>query len=146
MRNEIVVTYGLIGKPPPRANRMPPTTEVTANATLSRGVRRGDAVTRIAAAAGVTSNESTSSAPTIWIDTAVASPSMIMKAIEMAVTGSPFARATSASTLAKLSGRQTTNSPAITTAEMITSMSSWGLSTDTIWPVSSPNLLALRPL
>jgi hypothetical protein len=52
------------------------------------------------------------------------------KAIERPVTGSPFARATSASTLAKPSGRQIDECAAMTTAEMITSMSSCGLSTD----------------
>ena len=46
---------------------MPPTVEIIAKITDSTGTHRADAVTRIAAAAGVTSSESTSSAPTTWI-------------------------------------------------------------------------------
>ena len=57
-----MVTNGLIGIEPPRASRIPPTAETTANTVLSTGASTGEAVTRKAAAAGVTSNESTSSA------------------------------------------------------------------------------------
>ena len=48
--------------------------------TLSTGTTSGDDEIRIAAAAGVTSSDSTSSAPTICTDTATASPSSTMKA------------------------------------------------------------------
>ena len=53
MANEIDVTYGLIGSPPPSASRMPPTTDTTANSIDSSGTSSGCTVSRSAAAAGV---------------------------------------------------------------------------------------------
>src|SRR5690606_22846095 len=50
-RNEIVVTYGLIGMLDPSDSRIPPTTDTVAKAALSTGTSTGDAVTRTAAAA-----------------------------------------------------------------------------------------------
>ena len=88
-RTRSVVTYGLMGMEPPSASRMPPTIEMTANTTLSSGTSTGDAVTRMAAAAGVTTSESTSSAPTTWTDIGTARPSTIMKARTAPRTGTP---------------------------------------------------------
>ena len=41
MVNEMVVTNGLIGSAPPSESMMPPTTDTTANTTLSSGVMSG---------------------------------------------------------------------------------------------------------
>ncbi|MEY4398518.1 MAG: hypothetical protein RLZ53_1094, partial [Actinomycetota bacterium] len=60
----MLVTYGLTGKLEPSARRMPPTTEMPAKSTERIGIMNGDELTRTAAAAGVTSRLSTSSAPT----------------------------------------------------------------------------------
>src|SRR6476469_8443900 len=98
--------YGVIGIPSePSASRMPPTDDVVANATDSAGTRTGEAVTRIAAAAGVLTIDSTSSAPTVWTDIATANPSTSMNAGESSRTGTPRAAAASGSVLAKVSGR-----------------------------------------
>ena len=88
---------------------------------------------------------STSSEPTICTETAVARPSKIMKTMERAAFGTPRASATWASMLMNINGRQTTSSPTTTTPQMIIRAFSRGLSTATIWPVNSPNLLAERP-
>src|SRR3954468_16578055 len=145
MANEIVVTNGLIGIEPPTASRMPPTADTTANTVLSTGASTGEAVTRNAAAAGVTSRESTSRAPTTWTARDTARPSRRVKAIDSAPAGTPRAAATSGSTLANIRGRQTTAIPASTTIDTTVSQPSRTVSTATIWPVSRPNLLAARP-
>ncbi len=116
----MVVTYGLMGMLLPSASMIPPTMLASANSTLSETTTRGVDETRIAAAAGVTRSESTSSAPTIWMETAVPSPSRIMNTMESRRTGTPRAAATSGSTLANISGRQTTASPTMTTALIAT--------------------------
>src|SRR5690606_30778933 len=117
-RNEIVVTYGLIGMLDPSDSRIPPTTDTVAKAALSTGTSTGDAVTRTAAAAGVHSSASTSSAPTICTDTATARPSTSMKIGDSARTGTPRAAATSGSRLANVSGRHMTARQTRTTAEV----------------------------
>src|SRR5690606_16366960 len=48
-RNEIVVTYGLIGMLDPSDSRIPPTTDTVAKAAPSTGTSTGSAVTRTAA-------------------------------------------------------------------------------------------------
>src|SRR5438128_1747616 len=58
-----------------------------------------------AVAAGVTSSAKTSSAPVIWLVSATESPSTSRKPKPSRLTGRPAARATSASTEAKKSGR-----------------------------------------
>src|SRR5690606_12739255 len=103
-RNEIVVTYGLIGMLDPSDSRIPPTTDTVAKAALSTGTSTGDAVTRTAAAAGVHSSASTSSAPTICTDTATARPSTSRKIGDSARTGPPRAAATSGARVAHGSG------------------------------------------
>lgn len=55
---------GLTGNEEPSDNNIPPTAAVTANKTASSGPTNCELVTRIAAAAGVTRSDSTSSAPT----------------------------------------------------------------------------------
>src|ERR1700710_2538719 len=117
MANEIVVTNGLIGMDPPSASRIPPTAETTANTVLSTGASTDEAVTRKAAAAGVTSSDSTSSAPTTWTARETASPSSRVKATESTPAGTPRAEATSGSALVNISGRQMTAIPASTTTE-----------------------------
>ena len=84
--------------------------DVVANSTDSTGTSTGEAVTRIAAAAGVQTIDSTSSAPTIWIDIATVSPSTSMNTGESSRTGTPRAAAASGSVLAKVSGRHMTTS------------------------------------
>src|SRR4051795_10052089 len=117
MANEIVVTNGLIGIEPPSASRMPPTADTTAKTVLSTGASTGEAVTRNAAAAGVTSRESTSSAPTTWTASETASPSSKVKTIDKGPARTPRAAATSGSALANISGRQMTAIPASTTTD-----------------------------
>ncbi len=68
-----------------------------------------------------------------------------MKTGDSTRTGTPRAAASSGSRLAKSSGRHTTVSASTTTAAMTARDTSCGSSTATIWPVSSPNLLAERP-
>src|SRR6478752_293230 len=119
MVNETVVTYGLIGMPSaPSASMIPPTVDVVANATDSTGTSTGDAVTLIAAAAGVQTIDSTSSAPTTWTDIATVSPSTSMKTGESSRTGTPRAAAASGSTLAKVSGRHITTRATTTISEV----------------------------
>ena len=101
---------------------------------------------RSAAAAGVTRTERTSSEPTICTDTATARPSSSMNTMESATVGTPRASATCASMLANISGRQTSSRVTTTMPQMTSSAVSRGLSTATIWPVSSPNLFAARPV
>src|SRR3954447_2005899 len=111
MAKEMVVTNGLIGTVEPSASRMPPTAETTANPTLSTGASTGEAVTRIAAAAGVTSRERTSSAPTICTASAPARASSSAKVTDSTPAGTPRATATSGSADTNISGRQITTSP-----------------------------------
>ncbi len=101
---------------------------------------------RAAAAAGVTTSVSTSSAPTTCTDRATASPSTSMNAKDSARTGTPRALATSGSALAKVSGRHITARATSTSTDVPSSHDICGVSTATICPVSSPNLLAARPL
>ena len=86
--------YGLTGMPSaPSERRIPPTVAVVANSTDSTGTSTGDAVIRIAAAAGVHTIDSTSSAPTTGIDTATVTPSSSMNSGESSRTGTPRAAA-----------------------------------------------------
>lgn len=130
----------------PSASRMPPSIETTANSTLSSGSRIGEAVTRAAAAAGVTTRVRTSRAPTICTDRATVRPRSSMKTKESVRTGTPRASATSGSALAKVSGRQMSARATRTNAEVLSSQVISGVSTATICPVRRPNLLAARPL
>src|SRR3954454_13810525 len=100
---------------------MPPNIAVTAKATLSTGTRTGEAVTRIAAAAGVETIVRTRRAPTTWTDLATVSPSRSMNTGESRRTGTPRAAASSGTVLANVSGRHTAISPATTTTEVTTS-------------------------
>ncbi len=118
---------------------------VTAKTTLSTTSTTGEDVTRSAAAAGVMSNASTRSAPTTWMDSATLTPSRTIKISARVRTGTPRASASSGSRLAKLSGRQMATSAAMTTTAAPARTCSWTVSTETICPVSSPNLLAARP-
>ncbi len=111
---------------------MPPTTEVTAKQVASTGTQMLDAVTRMAAAAGVTSKDSTSSAPTICTDMATARPSTTMKIGDSARTGTPLAAAISGSTVANINGRHMTVSEPRTTTVITDSQTSCGSSTATI--------------
>ena len=128
----MLVTYGLIGSEPASASIMPPTMEASAKSTESSSVRSGEAVTCIAAAAGVISRASTSSEPTTCTDSATAIPSTTMKTSERKRIGTPFARATSGSREAKLRGLHTIISRAIMTTAPIIMVFSWSASTDTI--------------
>jgi hypothetical protein len=60
----MLVTYGLIGRLLPRANRIPPITEIMAKATERIGIITGERLTLTAAAAGVTKRLKTRRAPT----------------------------------------------------------------------------------
>ncbi len=137
----------VIGRLLPRASRMPPTTDVTANTTLSSVTRSGEAVTRIAAAAGVTRSARTRSAPTTWMETATVRPSSTMKTGERI----PHGHAPGGGDVGVQAGedqrppdhRQGERAPRRTCRP---ASSSATVSTATIWPVSRPNLLAARPL
>ena len=118
------MTYGLIGMELPSASSVPPTMATVPNPTLSATVTLGDAVTRIAAAAGVHTMLNTSNAPTTWTDAAIASPRTSMKIGERSRTGTPRAAATSGSRLANRNGRHITNKLASTTRPIAISQES----------------------
>ena len=124
---------------------MPPTAETKPKIMLSTGTSTGDDDTLSAAAAGVTSRASTSSAPMICTETATVRPSSVMKTMLSARLGTPRALATSGSRLSKVRGRHTMISATSTTMLMPMSRPSCGRSTLMICPVSRPNLLPLRP-
>ena len=98
-----------------------------------------------AAAAGVISSESTSSAPTVGTASPVATPINPANSTDSARTGTPRARATSASTLANSSGRQTRASTASTPAAHPASSHTSLRPTATIWPNSRESWLEERP-
>ena len=111
--------YGLTGMlSAPSESRIPPTVDVVANSTDSTGTRVGDAVTRIAAAAGVQTIDSTSSAPTTWIDIATVRPSTSMNTGDSNRTGTPRAAAASGSVLANINGRHITASATTTSTDV----------------------------
>src|SRR4051812_15444460 len=130
----------------PNSSSVPPTVAVTANTTLSTGTNTGDAVTRIAAAAGVQITLNTSRAPTTCTDIATVRPSSNMNRGDSNRTGTPRASASSGSALANVNGRQMANSATTTIADVTTSAVSFGVSTAAICPNSRPNLFAARPL
>ena len=68
-----------------------------------------------------------------------------MNATDNLAAGTPRAAATCGSTETNISGRQMATSPTITTTAQRANNPSWTWSTATIWPVSRPNLFALRP-
>ena len=106
--------------------------DASANSTDRIRVRTGEAVTCIAAAAGVISSASTSSEPTTCTDSATAIPRITMNTRDRKRIGTPLARATSGSREAKLSGRHTITSREIITTAPIIMVCSWSASTDTI--------------
>src|SRR5690348_934660 len=113
--------YGLIGMPSePIAIMMPPTVDAVANSTDRTGTSTGEAVTRMAAAAGVHTIDNTSSAPTTWIDIATVNPSTSMNAGDSSRTGTPRAAAASGSVLANTSGRHMTSSASTTATDVQT--------------------------
>ena len=124
---------------------MPPTSASSANTTASAVASRGFAVTRAAAAPGATITESTMIAPTIGTASAVTRPMSTAKTGDSMRTGTPRAIATSGSVLANSSGRWRTASTASTTTATPPSTPRLVESTDTIDPVSSPNLFDARP-
>ena len=117
----------------------------SAKSTESTTVRPGLEVRFMAAAAGVMSSASTSSAPTICTDKATEIPSRTMNRMASPRTGRPLARATNGSVLANVSGRHTATSTASTSTESTTMDVSCSEDTETICPVSSESLLEERP-
>ena len=118
---------------------------MSAKRTLKRTMSLGEVVTLRAAAAGVINKARTSKAPTIWMDSATLTPSNTIKPMASPRTGTQRASAISGSTLAKPRGRQMRTRAAMTTTAVPARAWSWTVSTDTICPVRSPNLLAARP-
>src|SRR4051794_5743385 len=129
----------------PSASRIPPTVDAVAKTIDRTGTSTGDAVTRMAAAAGVQITDRTSSAPTTCTDIATVSPRTSMNSGESKRTGTPRAAADSGSVLANVSGRHITAMATSTTTETPRSALSWTVSTATTWPSSAPNLLTDRP-
>src|SRR5699024_1568841 len=101
----MVVTNTDTGTPGASESTIPPTTETSANRVDSNVALAGEAVRWEAAAAGVISSESTSSAPTICTPIAAAMPTSTAKIIDTSRIGTPRAAATSGSTLANQTGR-----------------------------------------
>ena len=101
----------------------------------------GRAVSCWAAAAGMTSRANTSSAPVIWLTSAAAHPSRSRKTVDTSRSGTPLARATSGSTVAKNSGRAIPASAASAAAATISKVVTW-LSE---MPRNVPNSRLVRP-
>ena len=85
-------------------------------------------------------------APTIGTASAVVSAISTANTSDSTRTGTPRASATSGSVLANSSGRYSTASTPSTSAATTASTTRFVESTDTIEPVSSPNLFDARPL
>ena len=125
-------------------NAMPSPSQVTATAISTDSSRPGPgrAVSWLAAAAGVTSRANTSRLPVIWLAPAAARPSSTRKAVPTSRTGTPRARATSASMLENSSGRPSTASASRQPAPATSNASTWPSDTPVMLPNSSP----VRPL
>ncbi len=108
----------------------------SAIATESAIPKAGRDVSCCAVAAGVTSSANTRSAPVIWLVSATDSPSTSRNAVPSNPTGTPAARATSASTDAKNNGRAAATTK--TTAADATT------SNTTTWPVVMPRKVPKR--
>ena len=128
----MVVTYGLIGNPPPSASKIPPTTLTIAKLIDNTGTQICDEESLSAAAAGVTSKLNTSSAPITCTAAATTRPKRIMKSQPMRFTFTPLAIATELSRDAKTSGLQKTAMAISTETEMAISQVTCGSSTVTI--------------
>ena len=128
------------------ASRMPPTAETSPKPAASSGSAIAPLVTRAAAAAGVTTSAITRSAPMMCTATATTSPSSSMNPRDTATVGTPRAAADCGSSESKRRGRQIISRATSTNPQITISQPSWAFCTETIWPVSSENRLALRPL
>src|ERR1700741_2096033 len=105
MQNEIPVTNALTGAPGASDSTIPPPADASANTIASTVARNGFAVSRQAAAAGVTINASTSKAPTVCTPSAVATPTSTANTGDSSPVGTPRARATPGSPDANSNGR-----------------------------------------
>src|SRR5690625_3993991 len=136
MMKLMVVTNTETGSPGAREMITPPTAATSAKTTDHRTALSGEEVICTAAAPGVISSASTSSAPTSWRDRRRASPTSTAKPREIQRTGTPLACAITGSALAKSIGRQYRTTTAITITATMASSQVEAEDTATIWPVS----------
>ena len=130
------VTKGLTGRPGPRDSTRPPAAEATAKHAESITASAGFAVTFTAAAPGVMSRASSSSAPTTCTPWEATTPMMTAKTAASSFTFTPEAAASTGSTVENSSGRHSTPTTTTTTAVTTASVPSDAPDTPTICPVS----------